>query len=238
LRGGRWRGREALAAVRCLDEGDMLASFLQRLWHRIRGPRWAARYWPDVVRRAGGEEALADWLLERRIIALTGPLLEETLEYAIARLLFLQDASPSRPAEIWIHSPGGHAVAALAFYDTMMETPFPISTYCFGHAGGVAALLLAAGARGERSVDPYCRVSLVDMSLEGWRRYGTSGEMRSLHKVRMALNQLLAAQADQDVRAVAEATRTETHLSAKEAIAYGFADRIQKPPPLFRGGAA
>jgi ATP-dependent Clp protease protease subunit len=83
-----------------------------------------------MVRRAGGEKALADRLLERRIVALTGPLWESTLEQAIARLLYLQDANPSRPVEVWIHSPGGHASAGLAFYDTMMAAPFPVSTYC------------------------------------------------------------------------------------------------------------
>jgi ATP-dependent protease ClpP protease subunit len=51
------------------------------------------------------------------------------------------------------------------------------------------------------------------------------------------LNELVAAQAGQNMHAVAEASRDETHLSAAEALRYGFADRIRTPPPLFFGAA-
>jgi len=155
--------------------------------------------------------------------------MEEQFTEGIARMLFLLAQDPTAEIKVWLHTPGGHAIGGLAFYETMRESSAPVSTYCLGRAQGIAALLLAAGAPERRFVDPHSVVSLVDVSLPDGRPHSTPAEMWDLHKLRTALNDLLAARSGQPDDVIREATREGVSLSASVAIFYGFADELAAP---------
>jgi ATP-dependent Clp protease protease subunit len=187
------------------------------------------------VRKFGGDRHLRDYLLTKRVVTFVGAVSENHFTEGIARMLFLLDKDPTTEIKIWLHSPGGHAVGGLGFYDLMRESSAPVSTHCLGRAGGIAALLLAAGAPNRRFVDPCSVVSLVDISLPGGRPYSTSLEMWDLHNVRTALTDLLAATSGQSHEAIREAMRDGTSFSAAAAISCGFADAFESDRALLTG---
>ena len=51
---------------------------------------------------------------------------------------------------LYINSPGGSITAGLAIYDTMQFIKPDVQTICIGQAASMAAVLLAAGAKGKR----------------------------------------------------------------------------------------
>lgn len=209
-------------------------SFFRRLWLRLAGPPWAARQWPKLVRKFGGVPQLHDHLLTKRIIAFVGPVMEEQFTEGVARMLFLLDQDPTAEIKLWLHTVGGSAVGGLAFYEVMRDSSAPVSTYCLGRAGGIAALLLAAGAEKRRFVDPHSVVSLVDVSLPGGRQRSSSAELWDLHNIRRVLSDLLAAKSGQPDSVIREALREGASLSATAAILSGFADELEPAAPLLR----
>lgn len=205
---------------------------MRRLWLRFVEPPWAARQWPKLVKKFGGVEQLQDYLLTKRVIAFVGPITEQQFTEGIARMLFLLDRDRAAEIKVWLHTVGGHAVGGLAFLEVMRDSSAPVSTYCLGRAGGIAALLLAAGAEKRRFVDPYSVVSLVDVSLPGGRQHSASEEMWDLHNIRGVLSDLLAARSGQPDYVIREAVREGASLSAAAAIASGFADELEAAAPL------
>lgn len=204
-----------------------MLSIWKRIWWRWAGRPWAARHWPKLVKKLGGERHLRDHLLTKRIIALVGPMDDADSTEALARLIMLIDRDPTAEVKLWLHTPGGHMLNGLALYDQMRASSAPISTYCLGQAGGIAALLLAAGAPGRRFIDPYSVVSLVDVALSNRRIPSTATEVWDLHNMRGVLNALLAERSGMPESVIREATREGTRLSSVDAIRFGFADAFE-----------
>jgi ATP-dependent Clp protease, protease subunit len=208
-------------------------SIWKRLLWRWVGPPWAARHWPKLVKKLGGERHLRDYLLTKRIIALVGPMHEENFTEAIARLLMLLDREPTAEVKLWLHTPGGDMIGGLSLYDQLADSSAPISTYCLGQAGGIAALLLAAGAPGRRFVDPYSVITLLDVSLSDRRPPSTATEMWDLHGMRGVLNALLAQRSGLPESVIRRATtRKGTRLSSVDAIHFGLADAFESDAVL------
>lgn len=174
------------------------------------------------TRQASMESALPplvgdrEVLLRHRVVEITGPIEDGMATEAIARLLFLEDASPSAPVFVAIDSPGGSAVAGLALADTIRDLQAPVRTVCRGEAGGVAVLVLATAKAGSRMVTAACRVTLGPPSPAF--ALPPSGEARRAILGRMAaLSGLSAAQLEDAI------TASEAWSSA-QAIQFGVAD--------------
>ena len=84
-------------------------------------------------------------LLKERIIFLAGPVNDTLANLVIAQMLFLASKDPKKDIQLYINTPGGSVTAGLAIYDTMQYVRCPIATICFGLAGSMGAVLLAAG---------------------------------------------------------------------------------------------
>src|SRR6187399_2050233 len=89
-------------------------------------------------------------LLRDSIIFIGTPIDDNVSNLIIAQLLFLEAEDPDRDISLYINSPGGSITAGLAIYDTMQFIKNDVSTICVGQAASMAAVLLAAGARGKR----------------------------------------------------------------------------------------
>ena len=121
----------------------------ERLWRWCRGRWWSAadalRY---LVAAHGGVERLERSLLESRVVLVRGPITDDSAVRTISQMLYLEHLNPDLPIELWIHSPGGLVTAAIAITDAMAQLRCAVHTYCLSHAGGVAGVVLIAGARG------------------------------------------------------------------------------------------
>jgi ATP-dependent Clp protease, protease subunit len=85
-------------------------------------------------------------------------------------LLFLEAENPERDIWLYINSPGGSITAGMAIYDTMQFVRPDITTVCIGQAASMAAVLMAAGAKGKRYALPNSRFLLHQPSMSGFGR--------------------------------------------------------------------
>ena len=114
-------------------------------------------YVPIVVEQSGRGERSYDIysrLLKERIIFLGTAIDDTVANLVVAQLLFLESEDPDKDISIYINSPGGSVTAGLAIYDTMQYIKPDVSTICIGMAASMGAVLLTAGAEGQRLALP------------------------------------------------------------------------------------
>lgn len=185
---------------------------------------------PWVIETKGREERTYDIysrLLKDRIV-FVGTAIEDTLANAvIAQLLFLEAEDPERDIYIYINSPGGVISSGMAIYDTMQYISCNISTICMGQAASMAAVLLAAGSQGKRSMLPHARVMIHQPS------GGSQGQASTLEiytkeilKLREKLNEILAKHTKQSIKRITKDTDRDFFMSADEAKEYGIVDNV------------
>ena len=118
---------------------------------------------PSVIEKTvRGERAVDIYsrLLSDRIVYIGTEIDDGVANVVIAQLLHLEAENPDSQISIYLNSPGGSVTAMLGIYDTMQFVRAPVATTCIGQAASSAAVLLAAGAPGRRSVLPRSRVIL------------------------------------------------------------------------------
>lgn len=185
---------------------------------------------PYVIETRGREERAYDIysrLLKDRIVFI-GTAIEDTLANSvIAQLLFLEAEDPTRDIYIYINSPGGIVSAGLAIYDTMQYISCDIATICMGQAASMAAVLLAAGRPGKRSVLPHARV-MIHQPSGGSQGQATTLEIytKEIVTLRSKLNEILAKHTHQNIKRIAKDTDRDFFMSADEAKEYGIVDSI------------
>ncbi|MBP3848314.1 MAG: ATP-dependent Clp endopeptidase proteolytic subunit ClpP [Pyramidobacter sp.] len=187
-------------------------------------------YVPYVIEQTGRGERSYDIysrLLKDRIIFI-GDEIDDTLANSVvAQLLFLESESPDRDISIYINSPGGSVSAGLAIYDTMQFVKCDVSTIVVGMAASMAAVLLAAGAKGKRIALPNSRV-MIHQPLGGARGQASDIEIqaREIIKTKETLNGILVSHTGQSMKKVKADSNRDFWMSAPEALAYGIVDKV------------
>ncbi|UCD29081.1 MAG: ATP-dependent Clp protease proteolytic subunit [Planctomycetota bacterium] len=177
------------------------------------------------------EMSIEDMLLENRIIFLAGPISERTASIVIMRLLYLQSIKKDQPINLYINSPGGLVDQTLAVYDTMQFLGCDVATYCIGQAASGAAIILAAGTKGQRYALPNAKVMLHQPYS------GISGQAEDIRiqaeevlKDKKLLNDILAKHTGQDSEKIAREIERDRFMNAQEALEYGIVDEILSEP--------
>jgi ATP-dependent Clp protease, protease subunit len=185
---------------------------------------------PTVVEKtAGGERAydIYSRLLSERIIFLGTEIDDGVANVVMAQLLHLESASPELEIMLYINSPGGSYSALTAIYDTMNFVQPDVATVCMGQAASAAAVLLAAGAPGKRSVLRHAKVLLHQPSSQA---RGTLPDLavqaKEVARVRAEMDEILSRHTGHPVDKIRRDTERNMTLSAREAVAYGLADQI------------
>ena len=185
---------------------------------------------PIVVEQTGrGERAydIYSRLLKDRIIFVGTPIDDMVANLVIAQMIFLEGEDPDRDINLYIHSPGGLVTAGLAIYDTMQFVKPDVATLCMGQAASMGAVLLAAGAKGKRSVLPNSRI-MVHQPLGGTQGQTTDIEIytKEMVKMRDQLNGILAKHTGRPLEQIDKDTDRNYFMSAEEAKGYGIVDEI------------
>jgi ATP-dependent Clp protease protease subunit len=185
---------------------------------------------PIVVEQTGrGERAydIYSRLLKDRIIFIGTPIDDTVANLVIAQMIFLEGEDPDRDINLYIHSPGGYVSAGLAIYDTMQFVKPPVATLCMGQAASMAAVLLASGAKGKRSVLPNSRI-MIHQPLGGTQGQTTDIEIytKEMVKMREQLNNILAKHTGQPLSQIEKDTDRNFFMSGDEAKQYGIVDEI------------
>jgi ATP-dependent Clp protease protease subunit len=186
---------------------------------------------PMVVEQSNrGERAydIYSRLLKDNIIFLGRPVDDDVAALIIAQMLFLEAENPEKDISLYINSPGGSVSAGMAIYDTMQYIKPDVSTYCVGQAASMAAVLLASGTRGKRTVLPNSRVLIHQPWLSGLQGQQSDIEIhaRDMFMMRDRLDEILAFHTGKSKEEVHKDTERDRILSATEAVEYGIVDRV------------
>ena len=192
---------------------------------------------PIVIEKSGrGERAydIYSRLLKDRIIMLTGPVTDESSNTIIAQMLFLSNDDPKSDIQFYINSPGGSVSAGLGIIDTMNFLRCDVATTCIGMAASMGACLLAAGARGKRSVLPNAQVMLHQPLIGGiLQGPATDLGIEAAHMLRLRdrLYKLMGEYTGKAAETIHRDFDRNKWLFAEEAVEYGCADRVLDRAP-------
>jgi ATP-dependent Clp protease protease subunit len=117
--------------------------------------------------------------------------------------------------------------AGLAIYDTMQFVKPDVATLCMGQAASMAAVLLAAGAKGKRSTLPNARI-MIHQPLGGTQGQVTDIEIytKEVMKMKEQLNGILSKHTGRSMDQIDKDTDRNNFMSAEDAKAYGLVDEI------------
>ena len=162
---------------------------------------------PMVVEQTSrGERAydIFSRLLKDNIIFLGRSIDDDVSNLVIAQMLFLEAENPDR------------------------DIKPDVSTVCVGQAASMAAVLLAGGAAGKRSVLPTSRVLIHQPLLYGLQGQQTDIDIhaRELLRMRERIDEILAEHSGKSKEQVHEDTERDRIFGAEETVSYGLADQI------------
>lgn len=161
-----------------------------------------------------------------RSVEVVGEITKDSVYSLILQLRYLHHADPEKEITMYINSPGGSVCDGLAMYDVMEAVKCPIRTVCVGMAASMGALLFAAG--NTREMLPHAEVMIHDPLITGISGSALSVEesSRRLMNIRQTTAEILADHTGHTLEEVYEKTRQDSYFNAKEAVAWGLADRI------------
>jgi ATP-dependent Clp protease protease subunit len=166
-------------------------------------------------------------LLKDRIVFLGGPIDDNVANLVIAQMLFLESEDPEKDIFLYINSPGGVVYSGLAIYDTMQYIRPQVCTICVGIAASMAALLLAAGAKGKRYALPNSRV-MIHQPHGGAEGQAVDIEIQAkeILRLREIGNQILVKHTGQPLEKIERDVDRNFWMSSLEAKEYGIIDEI------------
>ena len=186
---------------------------------------------PMVVEQtARGERAydIYSRLLKERLIFIVGPVEDYMANLIVAQLLFLESENPEKDIALYINSPGGSVSAGLAIYDTMQFIKPDVQTYCIGQAASMAAVLLAAGAKGKRFSLPNSRIVIHQPLMSGLAGQATDIDIaaREILRMRERINDILVLHTGQAIKRIQDDTERDYIMSADQGKEYGIIDDV------------
>jgi len=166
-------------------------------------------------------------LLKDRIILVGTPINDDIANLVVAQLLFLEAEDPQKDIYMYINSPGGMVTAGLAIYDTMQYIKPDVSTICVGQASSMAAVLLAAGARGKRFALPHTRIMLHQPigSFEG-QAADVEIQAKEILRLKEILEDILVTHTGQPHERIKADTDRDFFMDAFQAKDYGIVDGV------------
>ena len=186
---------------------------------------------PVVVEQTNrGERAydIYSRLLKDSIIFIGTPIEDPIANVVIAQMLFLEAEDPDRDIVLYINSPGGSISAGLAVYDTIQFIKPDVQTYCIGQAASMAAVLLAAGAKGKRYSLPNSRIIIHQPLMSGLAGQASDIDIhaREIIRMRTRLNELLVLHTGQKLARIEEDTERDYIMTADQSREYGIIDEV------------
>jgi ATP-dependent Clp protease protease subunit len=103
-----------------------------------------------------------------------------------------------------------------------------VQTYCIGQAASMAAVLLAAGAKGKRFSLPNSRILIHQPWLSGLKGQASDIDIhaREILRMRSRLNEILVTHTGQALSKIELDTDRDYILGAAEAKDYGIIDDV------------
>ena len=170
--------------------------------------------------------SLGTLLLQSRIVFIGDTITPELSNTVVSALLYL-DSENHEPIKLYINSPGGVVSAGFAIIDTMRMIASPVETVCVGMAASMAAVILACGEPGRRSLLQNSEV-MIHQPLGGTEGQAADIAIVAKHilKTKDKIYKMLSAMTGQTVKRIEHNADRNFWMDAEEAVKYGMADKI------------
>ena len=170
--------------------------------------------------------SLGTLLLQSRIVFIGDTITPELSNTVVSSLLYL-DSENHEPIKLYINSPGGVVSAGFAIIDTMRMIASPVETVCVGRAASRAAVILACGGPGRRSLRQNSEVR-IHQPLGGTEGQAADIAIVAKHilKTKDKIYKMLSAMTGQTVKRIEHDADRNFWMDAEEAVKYGMADKI------------
>jgi ATP-dependent Clp protease, protease subunit len=166
-------------------------------------------------------------LLRERILFLGTTVDQTSANLICAQLLLLEAEDHEKDISLYINSPGGSVTDGLAIYDTMQLVRCDVSTICIGLAASMGQFLLCAGAPGKRFALPHSRILMHQPS---GQMQGQAADIAIHAEQIIYLKRVMAERTAQHTGQTVERVEADSDrdrwFTAKEALAYGFIDKV------------
>jgi len=162
-------------------------------------------------------------LLTDRVVAIFGPLDMPLAERVAGQMLYLEELDATKEITLSLSTPGGSIPAGLEVLSAIAGLGPPLRTVCLERCGGIATLLLAAGARGSRTARKGSRISIDELSPGGL----TNAPLEPLRKKLLALFSTFTGQSEERI---AQDAALGLELTAEGARRYGLIDEVFERP--------
>tara|TARA_R110002124_G_scaffold120895_6_gene278993 strand:- start:54647 stop:55192 length:546 start_codon:yes stop_codon:yes gene_type:complete len=166
--------------------------------------------------------------LEERTIFLWGMVDDKTAKHVVDRLMYLDSISKDE-IKLYINSPGGYVTSGFSMYDTIRSIKSPVSTICTGLAASMGSILLSAGEKGRRFIQPHARV-MIHQPSGGARGQASDIEItaQEILKTKELSAKILAKNCGQKFDKVMKDFNRDHWMGAEESVEYGIVDGIMK----------
>ena len=186
---------------------------------------------PMVVEQTNrGERAydIFSRLLKDNIIFIGTPIDDGVANLAIAQMLFLEAEDPDKDIQLYLNSPCGSITAGFAIYDTMQFIRPDVQTICIGQAASIAAVLLAAGAKGKRFSLPNSRILIHQPWMSGLGGQATDIDLaaKEILRMRERINEIFVKHTGQDIKRIQQDTERDYIMSPEQGQQYGIIDDV------------
>jgi ATP-dependent Clp protease protease subunit len=174
------------------------------------------------------QERIENQQLEDRTIFLWGMVNDKSARHVIDRLMYL-DSLNNDEIKLYVNSPGGYVTSGFSIYDTMRSIKSPVSTICTGLAASMGSIILSAGEKGRRFIQPHAQV-MIHQPSGGARGPASDIEIsaQEIVKTKELSAKILADNCGQKYEKVMKDFNRDHWLGAEESLAYGIVDGISK----------
>src|SRR5690554_4208416 len=174
------------------------------------------------------QDAIDAKLLEERKVFLWGQVDDKSAKHVIDRLMYL-DSLEKKDIHLYINSPGGYVTSGFAIYDCMKSLKSDVSIICTGFAASMGSILLSAGTKGKRFIQPHARV-MIHQPSGGARGQASDIEItaQEILKTKELSAKILAENSGQSFEKVMKDFNRDHWMGAEESVAYGIVDKIIK----------
>lgn len=174
------------------------------------------------------QDKIDNQLLEERKVFLWGMVDDESAKHVVDRLLYL-DSISKEEIKFYINSPGGYVTSGFSMYDTIKSIKSPVSTICTGLCASMGSILLSAGAKGRRFIQPHARV-MIHQPSGGARGQASDIEItaQEIIKTKELSAKILAKNCGQKFDKVMKDFNRDHWMGADESVEYGIVDGVAK----------
>jgi ATP-dependent Clp protease protease subunit len=172
------------------------------------------------------QDVIDSKLIEQRKVFLWGQVDDKSAKHVIDRLMYL-DALNNFDIHLYINSPGGYVTSGFAIYDCIKSLNSQVSTICTGFAASMGSIILSAGAKGKRFIQPHARV-MIHQPSGGARGQASDIEITAKEIVltKELSAQILANNCGQTFDKVMKDFNRDHWMGAEESVNYGIVDQI------------